>query len=80
MTSNVPFEKNKMASTLAASVINTWSVHKCKEVERQEKESAVEKKLKLCNKFSLGKLPAGKLVCKFNTTTKRREIESKIIE
>ena len=28
MTSNVPFEKNKMASTLAASVIITWSVHK----------------------------------------------------
>ena len=28
MTSNVPFEKNKMASTLAASVINTWPVHK----------------------------------------------------
>ena len=28
MTSNVPFAKNKMASTLAASVINTWSVHK----------------------------------------------------
>ena len=25
---NVPFEKNKMASTLAASVINTWSAHK----------------------------------------------------
>ena len=24
----VPFEKNKMASTLAASVIATWSVHK----------------------------------------------------
>ena len=28
MTSNVPFEKNKMASTLAASVIT-----KCKEAE-----------------------------------------------
>ena len=28
MTSNVPFEKNKMASTLAVSVITTWSVHK----------------------------------------------------
>ena len=24
---NVPFEKNKMASTLTASVITTWSVH-----------------------------------------------------
>ena len=28
MTSNVPFEKNKMASTLAASVITTWYVRK----------------------------------------------------
>ena len=37
MTSNVPFEKNKMASTLAASVINTWSFTKCKEVERPVK-------------------------------------------
>ena len=26
MTPNVPFEKNKMASTLATSVITTWSV------------------------------------------------------
>ena len=26
MTSNVPFEKNKMAPTLAVSVITTWSV------------------------------------------------------
>ena len=40
----------------------------------------MEKKLKKCNQFSLGKLPAGKLFCKFNTTTKRREIESRIIE
>ena len=39
----------------------------------------MEKKLKRCNQFSLGKLPAGKLFCKFNTTTKRREIESRII-
>ena len=34
MTSNVPFEKNKMASTLAASVLTTWSVHKMQEAER----------------------------------------------
>ena len=51
---------------------------KCKEVERpvnlKEKESAVEKKLKKCNQFSLGKLPAGKLFCKFNTTTKRLKL------
>ena len=46
----------------------------------KEKESAVEKKLKKCNQFSLGKLPAGKLFCKFNITRKRREIESRIIE
>ena len=39
-------------------------------------ESAVEKKLKKCNQF----LPAGKLFCKFRTTTKRREIESRIVE
>ena len=39
-------------------------------------ESAVEKKLKKCNKFLL----AGKLFCKFRTTTKRREIESRIVE
>ena len=37
MTSNVPFEKNKMASTLAVSVITTWSVTKCKEAERRVK-------------------------------------------
>ena len=78
MTSNVPFEKNKMASMLAASVINTWSVHKMQGGRApgeilKEKESAVEKKLKKCNQFFLGKLPAGKLFCKFNTTTKRRE-------
>ena len=30
----------------------------------KEKENAVEKKLKKCNQFSLGKLPAGKLFCK----------------
>ena len=40
----------------------------------------MEKKLKKCNQFSIGKLLAGKLFCKFNTTTKRREIESRIIE
>ena len=39
-------------------------------------ESAVEKKLKKCNQF----LPAGKLFGKFRTTTKRREIESRIVE
>ena len=39
-------------------------------------ESAVQKKLKKCNQF----LPAGKLFCKFRTTTKRREIESRIVE
>ena len=46
----------------------------------KENESAVEKKLKKCNQFSLGKLPVGKLFCKFNTTTKRRKIELRIIE
>ena len=33
MTSNVPFEKNKMASTLAVSVITTWSVNKMRRVK-----------------------------------------------
>ena len=37
MTSNVPFEKNKMASTLAASVLTTWSVNKMQEAERRVK-------------------------------------------
>ena len=37
MTSNVPFEKNKMASTLAVSVITTWSVHKMQGGERRVK-------------------------------------------
>ena len=38
MMSKVPFEKNKMASTLAASVITTWSVLKMqKEAERRVK-------------------------------------------
>ena len=31
MTSNIPFEKNKKASTLSDSVIITWSVHKMQE-------------------------------------------------
>ena len=37
MTSNVPFEKNKMASTLAASVLTPCSVHKMQEAERRVK-------------------------------------------
>ena len=37
MTSNVPFEKNKMASTLAASVIIHGLFTKCKEVDRPVK-------------------------------------------
>ena len=37
MTSNVPFEKNKIASTLAASVLTTWSVNKMQETERRLK-------------------------------------------
>ena len=37
MTSNVPFEKNKMASTLAASVITTCLSTKCKEAARRVK-------------------------------------------
>ena len=45
-----------------------------------EIESAMEEKLNKCNQFFLGKLPAGKLFCKFHTTTKRRGIESRIVE
>ena len=41
--------------------------------------SAEQKKLKECNQFSLGELPARKLFCKFHTTTKRSEIESRIV-
>ena len=37
MTSNVPFEKNKMALTLAASVITKVLSTKCKEAERRVK-------------------------------------------
>ena len=38
MTSNVSFEKNKMASTLAVSVITIHGLFtKCKEAERQVK-------------------------------------------
>ena len=33
MTSNVPFEENKMASTLAVSVITKWSVHMMQEAK-----------------------------------------------
>ena len=68
MTSNVPFKKNKMASTLAASVITTWSVHKMQEeAERNRKRCREEVEF-------LVKLPAGKLFCKFHTTTKRHGI------
>ena len=55
---------------------------KCKVAKRRVKftgNSAVEKKLKKCNQFSLGKLQAGKLVCKFHTTTKRRETEPRFV-
>ena len=47
----------------------------------KEIENAVEKKMKKCYQFSLGKLhvPAEKLFCKFHTTAKRREIESGIV-
>ena len=37
MTSNVPFKKNKMALTLAASVLTAWSVHILQEAERRVK-------------------------------------------
>ena len=37
MTSNVPFEKNKMASTLAVSVTLHGLFTKCKEAERRVK-------------------------------------------
>ena len=46
----------------------------------KEIESAMEEKLKKCNQFSLGKLPAGKLLCKFHATTKRRGIKPRIVE
>ena len=79
MTSNVPFEKNKMASTLAASVITTWLIKKCKEAERRVRFKGNRKRCQEEAEF-LGKLPAGKLFCKFHTTTKRHEIESRIVE
>ena len=85
MTSNVPFEKNKMASTLAASVSLHGLFTKCKEAERRVKFKGNRKRCreeteKKCNHFFLGKLPAGKLFCKFHITTKRREIESRIVD
>ena len=46
----------------------------------KEIESAMEEKLKNCNQFSLGKLPWGKLLYKFHTTTKHRGIEPRIVE
>ena len=51
-------EKNKMASTLAASVITTWSVHKCKEAERRvkfkENRTRYREETEKCNQFPLG--------------------------
>ena len=79
MPSNVPFEKNKMASALAVSVITTWSVYKMQggrvpvKVKGNRKRCGEETE-KNCNQFSLGKLAAGKLFCKFHTTTKRPEL------
>ena len=82
LTSNVPFEKNKMASTLAASVITTWSVHKCKEAERRVKFKGNRKrsgeKTEKVKPVFLGKLPAGKVFCKYHTITRRREIKSRM--
>ena len=71
-----------MASSLAASVITTWSVYKMQKAGSNliEIESAMEEKMKKCDQFSHRKQPAGKLLCKFHTTIKRREIESRIVE
>ena len=59
MTSNVPFEKNKMASTLAASVIIIQCSQNARrlsaELNLKKIDCAVEKKLKKCNEFYLGK-------------------------
>ena len=60
MTSNVPFEKNKMASTSAASVITTWYMFtKCKEAERRvkfkENRKRYREETEKCNQFPLGK-------------------------
>ena len=58
MTSNVPFEKNKMASTLAASVITTWSVHKMQggecRVNFKENRKRYGEETEKCNQFPLG--------------------------
>ena len=58
MTSNVPFEKNKMASTLATSVITTVCSQNARRLSARwnlkEIKSAMEKKLKSVTSFSLG--------------------------
>ena len=43
MTSNVPFEEKKMASSLAASVITVWSVRK---MQRGSAPGEIQRKLK----------------------------------
>ena len=48
MTSNVPLEKNKMASTLAISVIIPWSVYKMQGRAAVESERKSERNRKCC--------------------------------
>ena len=87
MTSNVPFEKNKMASTLAASVINHYMVcsQKCKEAERRvkfkesRKRGAIEKKLKSVTNF-LWETTSGKAVLQISYNNKRCETETRNVE
>ena len=54
MMSNVPFEKNKMASTLAASVITTWSEEAERRVKFKENRKRYREETEKCNQFPLG--------------------------
>ena len=63
MTSNVPFEKKQDDVNISRPCDHYTKCTKCKEAERRVKiDCAVEKKLKKCNEFSLGKRSPGSSV------------------
>ena len=80
MTSNVPFEKNKMASILAASVITTWSVHKMQSrVKFKENRKRYRKETEICNQYPLGNYQRESFL-QISYNKKRRETESRIVK
>ena len=74
MTSNVLFEKNKMASTLAASVSLHGLFTKCKEAERRVKFKGNRKRCREENEKNVTNFPwettSGKVVLQISYNNK----------